>query len=630
MLASIVFLPEGFTRWLLPKDALFAIAAVAASLALPRGRLPRWVLVAVAAGTLLLAVGIAFAVSPWAAFWGRWPRYEGAVGLSVYLVAVWAGARLLGPGAGRGIRTFWSASAVASVALGVIGVLESVGIDPIPTPWERPGALAGNATDQGILGLIFLALLVLPAVGAAREAWAGRRGAGGGAGAGGVGGGRDRRGGRPIAWALLLGAGAGFGLVTVAVSASRGAFLGAVLVVLALAALQVTSLGLRRPRGAGADAVAHRRRLVRGVLIAVGSLVLLVGVALAVPLTRSRLLGLSPLSMTTVSDRVLIWQESFAILAGRPFTGVGPSGFVDAAPGFQSAEWYASVGTETTLDSPHNVLMQAAMAGGWPLAALLAGVSIAIVVVGCRRWAAAVRATAVPSGPPAAVAAAVGSAPRVSMVGGMPDAVAADRALLLSGALAALLGTAAALMTSFTVPATALLCCLLVGALVARPVIAGETRRESAASVGRVRVGRAVRTGVLAVWAAFLVVCALAELPLQAGASEAEAGRIAAADAGFGVAQALRPWDADIASIAAQQLSSDDVPAAARAEAAVSAERWAREALATVPNSIPTLKALATAERIQHDDDGLRATLDRLAALVPLDPDVRAARAALP
>ncbi|WP_291047873.1 O-antigen ligase family protein, partial [Herbiconiux sp.] len=488
MLASIVFLPEAFTRWLLPKDALFAIAAVAASLTLPRGRLPRWVLVAMAAGILLLLVGVAFSVSPWAAFWGRWPRYEGAVGLSAYLVAVWAGARLLGPGAGRGIRTFWSASAVASAALGVIGVLESFGIDPIPTPWERPGSLAGNATDQGILGLIFLAVLVLPAASAVRDAWAGRRR-------------------RQIAWALLLVAGAGFGLVTVAVSASRGAFLGAVLVVLVLAALQVTSLGLRRPRGAGADAVAHRRRLVRGVLIAAGSLVLLVGVALAVPLTRSRLLGLSPLSMTTVSDRVLIWQESLAILAGRPFTGVGPSGFVDAAPAFQSAEWYASVGTSTTLDSPHNVLMQAGMAGGWPLAALLAAVSIAIVMVGCRRWAAAIRTSV------------------------------AERALLLSGALAALLGTAAALMTSFTVPATALLCCLLVGVLVARPATAAAVPGESAASAGRVtascvqetgvrdarvretgarvsrvRVGRAIRTGVLAVWAAFLVVCALAEL----------------------------------------------------------------------------------------------------------------------
>ncbi|MDO9395710.1 MAG: hypothetical protein Q7T71_04105, partial [Herbiconiux sp.] len=102
VLASVVFLPEAMTRWFLPKDALFAVAAVGASLSLGRGRLPRWLLVCAGAGILLLLVGVAYSANPWASFWGRWPRYEGVIGSGVYLVAVWAGARLLGPAAGLG------------------------------------------------------------------------------------------------------------------------------------------------------------------------------------------------------------------------------------------------------------------------------------------------------------------------------------------------------------------------------------------------------------------------------------------------------------------------------------------------------------------------------------------------
>jgi hypothetical protein len=623
VLATVVFLPEAYTRWFLPKDALFAVAAVAASLSLGRGRLPRWLLVCAGAGILLLLVGVAFSASPWASFWGRWPRYEGAVSLSAYLVAVWAGARLLGPGAGLGrLRAFLSALSVASILLGVVGLLETVGIDPIPTPWERPGSLAGNATDQGILGLVLLAVLALPAVSAWRH--------------------------EPLGHRLLLTAGALAALATVAVSASRAAFLGAVVVVLALAVFQVAGLVVAARHTAGADAERHRRRIGRGLLIAVGTLVLLVGVALAVPLTRNRLLGLSPLSMTTVSDRVLMWQEALAILLGRPLTGVGPSGFVDAVPAFWGDAWYESVGADTVLDSPHNLLLQTALAGGLPLLLVLVVTGLLVVVTGWRRWSATVTEIA------ASVAVAE------------PVRAESLRALVLAGSVAGLLGTAAALLTTYTAPATALIACLLVGVVVAapvrsRPAPAGAGTAAGAAARSAARPARILRTVVVALWAAWLVLNAGAELPLQRAEDAAAAGRIAAADEEYGLAQALRPWDADIASIAARELAAvaqrdgrggegdgadydgsvydgaagpgatepgtrpigpDPLDDETRLTAASMAARWAERALDRVPDSVPTLKALAGALEVLGEEERREAVLDRLARLAPNDPDV--------
>ncbi|WP_291038621.1 O-antigen ligase family protein [Herbiconiux sp.] len=548
---------------------MFALAVFAAVVASGRGRVPRWMLVAIGVAVVLLGVGVAFSMSPWAAVWGRWPRYEGLVSLPVYAAAVFAGARLLGPGSSESrVRSWWSAMSTASIALGVVGLLELAGLAPLASNLERPGALLGNATDQGILGAAFFALLLAPAV----ARW------------------RHSPGPRP--WLITAGALAGF--VSVVVSASRAAFVavGLTLVVLAVFALVQSA---QRRREAGVRSSLGRR--IRVPLIAVAGVAGLAAVALAVPLTRERLLGLSPLSSRTVADRVQMWGETLRLIGGDPVTGAGPSGFIDAIPRFHTAGWYEVVGSQTVLDSPHNVLLQAAVAGGVLLPVVLVAAGVVAVVCGARAWGRA-------SG---------GAAGRVA-------GVASGRGPLLAGSAAALIGIAGALLTTFTVAATGILACLLVGILVAVP--AASTPEVSS---GRVPLRRRVLQGVVAVWAVALVATAVAEVPMQQGVVAARAGEVAAAQQAFEVAQALRPWDADVASIAAQSLAAQALEG--RVEAAPLAERWASAALDRVPDSIPALRALAAAQDAVGDIDGELATLDRIIELSPNDPDAIELRA---
>ncbi|MFB2586731.1 O-antigen ligase family protein [Herbiconiux liukaitaii] len=562
--ALVVFLPEGMIRWFLPKEALFAVAVLAASVTMASGRLPRWLLIGIGGVVLLLLVGVAFSASPWAALWGRWPRYEGLVSLPVYIAAAFFGARLLGPGSSvNRVNSWWSAISTASIALGVVGVLESFGLDPIPTNLERPGALLGNATDQGIIGAAFFAMLLAPAVERWRAPLPGRR-----------------------PWLLTVGALAGF--VSVVASASRAAFVAVVIAVIVLAAFAIMR-ERRRRRAAGARAPLRER--IRIPLIAVAGTVGLVGIALAVPLTRDRLLGLSPLSSRTVADRQEMWGETLQLLGGSPLTGAGPSGFVDAIPRFHSAAWYDVVGSQTVLDSPHNMLLQAAVAGGVLLPLVLLVVGVLVIVFGVRAWN-RVSGSSSPHGP------------------------------LLAGSAAALLAIAGALLTTFTVAATGILACLLVGILVAvpaKPVV--ETGRP----VGLVSGRRRALQGAIALWAVLLVVAAAAEIPLQRGIVAARAGGIADAQGSFELAQALRPWDADVASIAAQTLAAQALEG--RVEAGELAERWAEEALRRVPDSIAALRALAAAQDAAGDIDAELATLDRIIELSPNDPEAIALRA---
>jgi hypothetical protein len=75
--ALVVFLPEGMIRWFLPKETVFALAVFAAAVASGRGRVPRWMVVAIGAAVVLLLVGVASSASPWAAVWGSFHRVWG-------------------------------------------------------------------------------------------------------------------------------------------------------------------------------------------------------------------------------------------------------------------------------------------------------------------------------------------------------------------------------------------------------------------------------------------------------------------------------------------------------------------------------------------------------------------------
>ncbi|MDY7542563.1 MULTISPECIES: O-antigen ligase family protein [unclassified Cryobacterium] len=614
VLASVALWPDAFVRWFLPKDALAAIAVVLAALSGARGRLPRWFVAASSVAAAIALTAVLLSAAPASQLWGRWPRYEGLVTLPVYFGAVWAGARVLGPGTDSAAeaaatagasrtRTLVRAVAGAALLLGFVSVLEACGARPFPSDLARPGALTGNATDQGVLGALFLALLALPVL----RAWAPHA-------APATGGAASAARGQVVATAVTVGeravlsAALVLSLATVVLSASRAGLVAAFVVLVTLSALELARLRLARRRtnstefsgktiknslptrvsGKKSVELVHsergpgRGRALRIVVVAGGAVLFLVGGAFAVPFTRDRLLGVSPLSGSSLEARFAYWQQSIDALAGRPF-GVGASGFLNANA---SASTWAD-----TLDSPHNWIFQVLLAGGIPLLLVVLGIFVSVGVVGVRVW----RRAAI----------------------GQADAARAD---VLAAAGAGLAGYGVALLTHFTAPSTTIVAGLLLGLLVSRaPKARTSSPRSSPAGSGpAVRRGVAgIRSGLLVLWAVWLVLLVGADVPLAAGVSAAARGDLSGAAASFERAQVLRPWDADLASIAAQSFAAE--ADAQVAGAAGSAVTWAERSRALLPGTVATERALAVGQLGTGDITGAEATLAALAALAPND-----------
>jgi O-antigen ligase len=551
LLSLVVFLPDGFSRWFLPKEVVLVLAVVVSSLATPGGRLPRFFWCLVAAGSAVLLLAALLGDAPLAQLMGRWPRYEGLVSLPVYLAAAWFGARMLGPGGPiERVREFYRSVSAVSVLLALVGIAETLGMRPVSSDLERPGALLGNATDQGIVGAVFAIVLALPLVRALD--------------------GRGRVAVRETLaqWSLLAGGAVG-GVLSVILSASRAGALALAVGLVLLAAVYV----------AESTRVAGARAAVRRAAIAAGAAALIAAAALALPFTRDRLLGASDFAASSVGDRFVIWAESLRLLAASPLSGVGPSGYLDAIVSQHDAAWYARVGEGTVLDSPHSWPLQAAVAGGLPLLAValvFSGYLLYRAFAGRSR----LRSVAVPR---------------------RGD----SRRDLVVGAIAALVAMAAALATHFSGAATGILIGLLVGI-----VVAVAPRPDRA-------LWRRARTAIFGVWLVLLALTASAELPMQSALTATDARQ---ADVYFGRASALRPWDADLASIAAQSMTAraDSGDAAAAAPAIA----WAERALAVLPQSVPTRTALGVAQRAAGELDDSVRTLADLADDVPLDATI--------
>jgi O-antigen ligase len=543
--ALVAVLPGAFGRWFLPKETVFAVAVAAAAFLPAAGRLRRSGWIAIVGGALVLLIAALLSDSPFAQVVGRWPRYEGLVTLPVYAAAVWFGARMFGPSA-RGTRRseqWLTLLAVAALALTAVSIAEAFGLRPIPSDLTRPGALLGNATDQGIVGAAIAVLLVAPAVRAVI----------------------DRR----IESTVLLVAGGLGSLVTVALSGSRAGLLALGVGGLALfAAHLVVRMRSREPV----------RPLVVGSVVAITAVGTLM---LVLPGVGQRVLGLTPSAGQTVADRFLIWNETLPILARDPLFGAGPSGYLDAIAIGHGEQWYRTVTPGTTLDSPHNLVLQALSAGGVPL--LLCALALAglIVVIGARRlW-------------------NTGTKPPARPARGNDDTD------LVAASLAGLAAILIALLTHFTSAATGILAGTLVGILLA---VAPATEP---------RAFRRVRGYALLAWAALLALATSADFSIE---SALRAPTSSASDDHFRSAQALRPWDGDLASIAAQSFTaradSGDPAAAAFGIA------WAERALVLIPDSTATRLALGTSLRLDGRMDEAIAVLEPLAESIPLDRDV--------
>ncbi|MET4137526.1 O-antigen ligase family protein [Pseudarthrobacter sp. PvP090] len=329
----VVFQPGGLFRFTWVKVVWLLLAVGAGALVPAGGRLPQNIRWAMGAIALVLAVSIAFSANPIASFLGRWPRFEGALVIALYFAVFALGAKVLGgPASARRWAAFRTALTPAVAIVGVISACEAASFRPLGGAADlRPGATLGNATDQGIIGVMAAAVLALPAL----------------------------RGGN---WLARIGLAAA--VLTTVLSGSRAAILGMAAVVVLLTATAMPPVATRGParnRAIGAGAAA---------LFVVGA------GAFAIPATRERLF-----SADTVNGRWLLWDESVQLVADHPWAGVGPNGFVDAITDYHTLEWAARVGGTFPPDSPHSWLLQAAAVGGLPL---LLGAALLTLLVSRR------------------------------------------------------------------------------------------------------------------------------------------------------------------------------------------------------------------------------------------------------
>jgi len=556
-LSGAVFVPLALNRFVFAKLALAAAAIVLAFAVRPRGRLPRAAIALLLASAVVLMLAALTGQTPLGQLLGRPPRYEGVFVLPVYLGALLVGARLLGPGRARGSMVwFLRCLALAALAIGVEALAEAAGLRPLASDVARPGSLLGNASDEGAWALLALGPLANVAL-------------------------RVR--GRLYAIGAL---GAASALVC---SGSRGALLGAGALAAVLAVL------------------APRPRLRVPIVGALAGVALC---AVALPASRSHVLGQSALARRTVTGRRLLWQETAQLLRARPLLGVGPSGYVDAIPRYDTRGYELAVGPANPPDSPHNWILQSAAAGGL----LLALLAVALAALTLRRGA---RALATQSS------------------GGEAAAVA--------GMLAGLSGYAVALLFHFTSPGTTPLAAVFAGALLAvRPsgdaAISAAHRQAAPAwrlgwmsrapiAIWPCRLARAARSAAFGALALVLSAAALAEIPLRSALVAAASGHFVAANQDFRTAEALRPWDMAIAAIAGHAyatLAGDGSPSAARFGLG-----WSERDVAAFPHSVQALADAATLAAAGGEHARSAALLDRALRADPNNPDLRARAQAL-
>lgn len=559
--APFALLPGMFDRWVFPKLLLAVAGAGFALFARPSGKLPRWVSWWLVAAAVVLVTGAVFGAAPLAQLIGRWPRYEGAVALPVYVLAAWSGARLLGGDAPpRLVRTVWVTTSVAALVAAVIAVTETFGVHLLTTTQARPGSVLGNASDQGVVGVVVVAIL-LPVCHRMLESTGVQTLAG--------------RHGRVVVWVGLCS-----GIVLVGTSASRAAVLALVVVLAADLAWRLRPWGQREGR-------------VRAWQLPLGLAAVSIALVGVLPMARSRLTGGSALAQETVTNRLTMWRAAAELLRGHLAVGVGPSGFSDAINAVLPEDWFATVGEGAVLESPHNILAQVASAGG------ALGVVAVLVLVVCLVRSILVRH-------------------RRGDLAGSP--APAD---LREGAVLAALGWAVALLTHFTSPGNTLLPAMLMGAFAADAASSAAASGSRAHGVRGRRLSWWATAVVVGVWALGLLAAVAGDLALNDGMDAARDGRAEAADSAFTSAQRLRPWDADVSLISAECFAGAlDGNGQQDPDMVAAAQRWSGLTMVRLPHSTRALMAAAVADQYAGDAGGAIELLSRAGSLAPTDPQV--------
>lgn len=319
---------------LLPTDSTMAtwllvatIGLVLGSLATARGALPRPIGYALLAALAAFGVACAISATPLLSFLGRYPRFDGFVAVAGYGLALAVGARIFGPTPSSTSRTFTSAMAVAATITALVSVIQQ-----LAHPDERVIGLLGNSSILGAWCVAALSVLGWRLV-------------------------AERR----VLWVIGFVSAA----ISLALSASRAAWVGAAVALLAV-------LILRR-----FTEQAPRWWTVVAALAGLSAVVFLL------PSGQARLVGSTPFASATIDGRLLLWGDSLSLIAAHPILGVGPSRFVDAVGAFHTPQWASAVGPYAPPDSPHNLELQLLAATGW---LGLVAVAALAVVIGWTIW----------------------------------------------------------------------------------------------------------------------------------------------------------------------------------------------------------------------------------------------------
>ncbi len=533
LVTPAVFLPGALNRFTFPTLTVAAIGsgvAFAASTSTTAGRLARpvrWLLIA--GGTIVLVATLVSA-EPWVSLLGRAPRYEGLPVLAVYLLAGLAGARLLGPArSDRTIRLAIQAMAWCAIAVAALAAMESLGLRPLSSDVARPGSLLGNASEQGAFGVLFGGPLLIAAL--------------------------RRRRALPIAGAVAA-------LLSVVLSGSRGALVGAAFMLLIVAV------------------TAGRRWWKQLVGVAVAA----AGVVMVIPFTRDRLLGTSSLAGKTVGGRELLWRESLSLLSSHPLFGVGPSQFENAIVPHHDLTWQKTIGPTNPPGSPHNLLLQVWSAGGLLLLVVLLALTAVIVRAVLRDWKAHPGLT------------------------------------WTTGTAAGLAGYAVALQFHLTSPGTTIPACLFAGSLLAVRREPRATTGRRARPAGLVILSRWAAPTLAALLALGFAAASIGEWYLKGAAQSVANGDYAAADADFRTARVLRPWDVELPGVAMTAFVKAGTTGVAGAGAALPyAADWAAR-LGPVAGDEQLVQNRAALMQAQGDLAGAAALLDRQLEVDPHHP----------
>lgn len=598
VLAPIVFIPATWDRWVWGSILTMLAGSMLMLFALTHARQSGvGIPVLLAAGiTLFYTIRALAAHSPLQQLLGAQSRYDGLLLWVTCVAALWAGAGILSraPADRNNSTSFspevalWSAGNIAASAVGImalISLLEVQQIYLIDTMSIRGGSLAGNATDQAFLCLLYAGLIsasLLPYPGSSTPGWE-----------------HQNLAQQPPKLRFAFRAstvvrviGLLFAIIGIASSGSRAGigtmFLAGIVIAYVLIAAHYS----------------RKRAILMTALFPIVGLMLL----LATPGARSRLFSPSELAVQTVSDRPVMWSAAWHMIRDHLWFGVGPNGFSVHINTYLPKDWYQRADADSILDDPHNVLLRVLSDVG-VLGALLVGCVVAWIFV--------------------------------RIIRNLRLAEASRRSvgiILLSVIGAVFVG----LLVSPLSPKVALILALFLGMLLSpeqysnhrSPNLGNESGRRKPRQI-RDRLQDAVPPALMrGIGAAVLALTMLAvggniaaARSFYVGMLSMHLGDVTSGVTAFEKAMKLRPWDEEFAVRAAERMLQGHTEAGAQgASDAVRAElsdrgfEYAKRAVELAPLSARSHQIVGIFARLHHDPALALEHLQRSIELDPVNP----------